>query len=82
MIEWFLGMFFIFGEIFEVLLWRGMLMWLGLLVSTTKRTYNHNIWNIISNIHFKLLNYFYYISTPHLLITKLCFIILSTSWNM
>jgi hypothetical protein len=27
-------------------------MWLDLLVSTTKRTYNLSIWNLIFNIHF------------------------------
>jgi len=35
-----------------------------------KRTYNHSIWNLIFNIYLLLLNYFYYISTFHLLISK------------
>jgi len=73
------GYVFYFWEFFEVLLSGGILMWLGLLISTTKRTYNHNTWNIIFNIQFLLLNYFYYISTLHLFIIKLCFTIFPTS---
>jgi hypothetical protein len=73
-IEWFLSIFIFLGKFWNFII-GGMLMWLDLLVSTTKKTYNHSIWNLIFSIYFLLLNYFYYISTFHLLITKLCFII-------
>jgi hypothetical protein len=81
MIEWFLGMFFILGKFWSFII-GGHVDVARLLVSTTNRTYNHNTWNIISNIHFLLLNYFYYISILHLFIIKLCFTIFPTSWNM
>jgi hypothetical protein len=43
--------FLFLGEIWSFII-GGTLMWLGLLVSITKRTYNHSIWNLIFNIHF------------------------------
>jgi hypothetical protein len=33
-------------------------MWLGLLVSTTKTTYNHSVWNLFINIYLFIIKLF------------------------
>ncbi len=57
-IELFCGMFFLFLNYLKIIIIGGMLLWLGLLVFTTKRTYNHSIWNLILNIHFLITKLF------------------------
>jgi hypothetical protein len=43
---------FIFGKFLKFYYIGGMLMWLDFLVSTTKRTYNHSMWNLIFKNYF------------------------------